>query len=119
MYIAGGITRNDNQPSECETHFYYEKYGKYTNLTDRGKLKVPSDHTCQWLFFCFILFHTIKEKVCYKSLSKIFMLISEFHFFSMEKKHASIFANIILKNLCKHDTARSEKEPALKVLKLS
>ena len=28
VYIAGYITRNDNQPSECETHFYYEKYGK-------------------------------------------------------------------------------------------
>ena len=51
VYVAGYITRNDNQPSECETHFHYEKYGKYTNLTDRGKLKVPSDHTCQWLFF--------------------------------------------------------------------
>ena len=73
VYIAGYITRNDNQPSECET-YYYEKYGKYTNLTDRGKLWVPFDQTCQWLFFCFILFYTIKEKVCYKSLNNIFML---------------------------------------------
>ena len=24
VYIAGYITRNGNQPSECETHFYYE-----------------------------------------------------------------------------------------------
>ena len=46
VYIAGYITRNDDQLSEYETHFYYEKYGKYTNLTDRRKLKVPSDHTC-------------------------------------------------------------------------
>ena len=51
VYIAGYIKRNDNQPSECETHFYNEKYGKYTNLTDHRKLKVPSDHTWQWLFF--------------------------------------------------------------------
>ena len=62
VYIAGYITRNDNQPSKCETHFYYEKYGKYTNLTDRGKLKVPSDHTSQWLFFCFLLFPYNKGK---------------------------------------------------------
>ena len=47
VYIAGYITRNDNQPSECEIHFYYEMYGKYTNLTDRGKLKVLSNHTCK------------------------------------------------------------------------
>ena len=69
--------------------------------------------------FCFILFHTIKEKVCHKSLSNIFMLISEFHFFNMEKKHTSIFANIVWKNFSEHGTPRSEKEPALKVLKLS
>ena len=91
VYIAGYITRNDNQPSECETHFYYEKYGKYTNLTDHGKLKVPSNHTCQWLFFCFILFHTIKEKVCYKSLSNIFMLLFEFHFFQYGEKACFYF----------------------------
>ena len=30
VYIAGYITRNDNQLSECETHFFYEKYGRYT-----------------------------------------------------------------------------------------
>ena len=75
VYIAKYITRNDNQPSECEIHFYYEKYGKYTNLTDHGKLKVLFDHTCQWLFFCFILFHTIKEKFYYKSLSNFYMLV--------------------------------------------
>ena len=85
VYIAGYITRNDNQSSEWETHFYYEKCGKYTYLTDGEKLKVTLDHTCQWLFLCFILFHTRKEKVCYKSLSNIFMLISKFHFVNMEK----------------------------------
>ena len=114
VYIAGYISRNDNQRSEFETHFYYEKYGKYTNLTDREKLKVPSDPTCQWLFFCFILSHTIKEKVCYESLSNIFMLISEFHFFNIEKKHASIFANTVLKMFCKYGISRSEKELAQK-----
>ena len=47
------------------------------------------------------------------------MLIPEFHFFNMEKKHATIFAIIVLKIFCKHGTPRSEKEPALKVFKLS
>ena len=51
LYIAGYITRNDNQTSECENHFYNEKYEKYTNLTDCEKIKVPSDHTFQWFFF--------------------------------------------------------------------
>ena len=113
VYVAGYITRNDNQPSECETHFYYEKYGKYINLTDHGKLKIPSYHTSQWLFFCFILFHTIKEKVCYKSLSNIFILISEFHFFNMEKKYASIFANIVLKKIFANMTYSDQKKNQL------
>ena len=38
------------------------------------------------------------------------MPISEFHFFNMEKKHASFFANIILKKFCKYGTPRSEKK---------
>ena len=103
VFIAGYITWNDNQHIEYEDHFYYEKYEKYTNLTNCGKLNVPSDYTYQWLFFCF---DTIKEKVFYKSLSNSFMLISEFHFFNMKKKHASIFANIVLKIFCKHGKHR-------------
>ena len=119
MYIAGYITKNDNQPCECETHFYYEKYGKYINLTDCGKLEVTSDHTCQWLFFCFILFHSIKEKVCYKSSSNIFMHISDLHFFLYGEKVCFYFCKYSFKTFCKHGSPRSEKEPALGVLKLS
>ena len=47
------------------------------------------------------------------------MLISKFNFSKMEKKYASFFANIVLKIFCKNAAPRSEKEPALKVLKLS
>lgn len=44
--IAGYVTRNDNQSSECENNFYYEKYRPIHSI-DHGKLKVPSDHTQQ------------------------------------------------------------------------
>ena len=102
VYIAGYITRNDNQPSECENHFYYEKYGKYTKLTDRGKLKVPFDHTCQRLFVWFILFHTIKEKVCDKSLSNIFFfffcLFLSFIFFQHGEKACFYFCKYSFEN---------------------
>ena len=53
MYIAEYIARNDSQPSENEICFYYKEYRKYTNSIDRGKIKVPTEHTCQWLFFLF------------------------------------------------------------------
>lgn len=113
VYIAGYITKKDNETSEFDTYFY-EKYGDYRKSLERGKLKIPSDHTCQWLFFCFILFHTLKENVCHISLSNILILIPDFHFFRMERKHVHIFANIVLKNFCRYNTPRSDKEPALK-----
>ena len=47
------------------------------------------------------------------------MLISEFQFFNKAKKHGSIFANIVLKNVGKHSTPRSKKESAQKVLIIS
>ena len=95
VYIAGYITKSDNQLSQCKTHFYYEKYEKYINLTDRGKLKVPFDHTCQWFFFfCLILFHTIKEKVCYKSLSNIFFCLFLSFIFSTGRKRMFLFLQI-------------------------
>ena len=47
------------------------------------------------------------------------MFISEFHFFQHGEKASSIFANVVLKHFCKHGTPKSEKERALKVLKLS
>ena len=51
VYIAGYNARNDTQPSEYETHFYYKKYEKFTKYMDPGKLKAPSEQICQWLFF--------------------------------------------------------------------
>ena len=82
VYIAGYITRNDNQPSECETNFYYEKYGKYSNLTDCGKLKVPPDHICQWLFF--VSFFSIQQRNDV-TLSNILCLFLSFLFSTRRK----------------------------------
>ena len=123
VYIAGYVTRNDPELSENQllelTTFYFQKYGKVTNELDRGGLNVPSDCCCQWTFFCFIIFNTVKTKVCRKSLCNIFMAISEFHTLNMSKTHGQILSNLLLKNYCKSSTPRSDKEPAVKVLKLS
>ena len=91
LYIAGYVVRNNYDEEKLLEHtaFYYEKFGKYIKSLDRGGLKIPSDTTCQWVFFSFILFHTVKEKVCRKSLSRIFMLVSEFYFFDMAQKHCN------------------------------
>ena len=63
-YIAGYITRNDFGSSEekllNETTFYHEKFGQYLDVMDRGGLNIPTDNTCQWSVFSFILFNSLK-----------------------------------------------------------
>ena len=47
------------------------------------------------------------------------MMVSEYYDFEMEKRHAIILSNVLLKNLAKVTSPRLGKEPALKMLKLS
>ena len=68
VYIAGYIAGNDSGSSEekllNETTFYHRKYRQYLDAMDRGGLDIPTDNTCHWSVFCFILFNAVKEKVC-------------------------------------------------------
>ena len=77
VHIAGYVTRYD-MPSESEllhtTTFYFHKYGSYEPYTkdlDRGGLKVPTDTSCQWTFFCYIVFNAVRDQVCKQSLSNL------------------------------------------------
>lgn len=119
LYIAGYVTRNDPAEEDSATYFYYEKYGSYLDEMTRGGLKVPTDSAVQWTIFCFIMLQVVKSHVCRTSLSNILFTISEIYCFGMEESHAQILANIFIKNECLAQTPRSDKEPALKVLKLS
>jgi hypothetical protein len=123
IYIAGYVTRKDPELDEVsqlgQTTFYFEKFGQYTNSLDRGGLNIPSDRSCQWTIFSFILFNVVKDSVCRKSFSKIALTLSDTFEFEMEERHARILSNIFIKNYCSSSTPRSTKEPALKRLKLS
>ena len=122
VHVAGYVTRNDFV-TESElfdtTAFYFEKYGDYTKLLDRGGLNIPTDDACQWAFFCYIIFNAVKDSICRKSLCNLFMLVSEMNDFGMRKEHGRILSNIFLKNYCADVTPRSTKETGQKVLKLS
>ena len=86
---------------------------------DGDGLNIPTDNTCQWSIFCFILFNAVKEKVCRKYFCNLCMMVSEYYDFDMEKRHWVILSNILSKNLAKVASPRLGKEPAVKVLKLS
>ena len=68
---------------------------------DRGGFNIPTDNTCHWSIFCFILFNAVKEKVCRKSFCNFCMMVSEYDDFDMEKRQGLILSNILLKHLSK------------------
>ena len=123
VYIEGYITRNDSGSSEekllNETTFYHQIYEQYLDAMDRGGFNIPTNDTCQWSIFCFILFNAVKEKVFRKSFCKLCMMVSEYYDFDTEKRHGTMLSNILLKNLAKVTSPRLGKEAALKILKLS
>ena len=122
VHMAGYVTKKDELSEEalidCTT-FYFEKYGKYTKDIDRGGLKIPSDKSVQWSIFSYIIFNTVRDRVCRKSLSNILYQISQIFTFSMSKKNCDTLSNIFLSNHCKESNPRSSKETSQKVLKLS
>ena len=109
----------EQKAKRMETKLLYEKYGTYMRNMDRGGLKVPNDRCCQWIFFCYIMFETLKDSTCRKSLSKIFHLVSETCDFGMTEKQVRRLCNIFFKNICLFSSHHSGKEGVLKVLKLS
>ena len=128
VHIAGYVTRRDqgqlrvlseNDDDDGTTFFYFERYGEYTREMDRGGLHKPTDSTCQWVFFCYIMFVAIKESVCRLSLSRVFDEVSDTYHFSMRRNHSRTLSNIFLNNYCREMTPRSNKEANQKVLKLS
>jgi len=123
VYIAGYVTRKDGEIGEDEllsvTTFYHQKFGSFTDGVDRGMLNIPNDRACQWTFFSYILFSSIKQKVCQKSLSTALDNIASHYSFNMSKLHSRTLSNIFLNNHCIASTPRSSKESQQKVLKLS
>ena len=60
------------------------------------------------------------QKLCRSSLSSLFIDIANgYKLESIERKHGNILANIFFNNYCHLHTPGSDKEPQLKVLKLS
>ena len=123
VYVAGYVTRRDEEMTEEEslacTTFYYDSFGDFTKELDNDGINVPSDSACQFIFFSYILFQTIKDNVCGVSLANILYYVSEFYDFNMEKRHCKIFSNTLLNYHCKDQTPLLDKEPCQKVLKLS
>jgi len=58
----------------------------------------------------------VKDKICRKSLSLIFVQISEHHGFGMSEIHSKTLANIFINNYCTAKCPRSTKEAKQKVL---
>ena len=119
VHIAGYVCRKSLSEDEDETYHYYEKYGKFTNSLSRGGLTVPGDKACQWAAMSYLMFGSLKHKVCRTSLTRIFQNISNFHALMIDGLQARMLANTLLSIFCKSISPRQQKETKQKVLKLS
>ena len=79
VYMAGYVTRKDEM-SERElldsTMFYHQKYGAYLDEIDRGGLKIPTDTTCQWVMFSYVMFNYVRSHVCRTSLVDVLKAVA-------------------------------------------
>ena len=101
VYISGYIIRKDfpaNVTNADDTYEYYDKFSGYTKELNRGGLVIPYDAMCQFVFFAYILFHEIMNKVCKKSLCNALMVISDCYTLNVDRKHGTILSNILLNN---------------------
>ena len=60
-----------------DTYYFCEKFGSYLDELNRGGLTKPGDTVVQWVMYSHIIFNSVVEHVCRKSLSNVFMIISE------------------------------------------
>ena len=92
-----------------DTYFYYETYGEYSQKQNRGGLTLttPPDSVCQWTIFGFIIFNTVKSKVCRKSLVKILENVADHYNFNVRGRNCITLANIFLNNFCRLATPKS------------
>ena len=116
LYNAGYVTPKDD-PNIDDTQYYYQKFGSFLKNLDRGGLNAPTDTYCQWTVLCYIMFHSVQDVTCRKSLSKLFLSISEKYNFGITRAKSYILCNIFFKNYSLLFSPKSDKGCALKVLK--
>ena len=54
VYITRYLQKDTSEIDD--TIQYYENYGDFINVLNRGGLTIPSDSCVQWIIFCYILF---------------------------------------------------------------
>ena len=120
VYIAEYATAKDK--SDCDTedsHFYYDKYGSFTEYLNRGGLHVPGDSVCQWVIYSYVMLHEVANHCCRKSLCKVLQTTSDLYELNIKNTYLLRLSNIFFNNYCSLYSPKSTKEPRQKILKLS
>ena len=97
VYIARYVTRNDDPVSD-DAQFYFHNFGLFLKTMDWGGLNIPTDSYCQWAIFCYIMFNSVKDVTCRRSLNNLFLLVSDRYDFKISKKQCYTLGNIFFKN---------------------
>ena len=112
VYIAGYVSKKGLEIKD-DTFCYYNMYGNYTSSLDRGGF----ENTWWYLLFCYV----DAENLCRYTLASLFFDIGYAYYGSanIERRHCNVLSNIYFNNYCELHTPGSDKEPQLKLLKLS
>ena len=117
LYIAGYVQKDASEIDD--TIQYYENYGDFINVLNRGGLTISLDSCVQWIIFCYILFTQLTDDFCQSFLTNQFESIAMKYTLQIQRKHGKKLANTFTKNYSVFKTLRSTKECIQKVLKLS
>ena len=119
VYIAGYIVGKGEIGNDADdSHFYYNKYGSFTDNLNRGGLHLPGDTVCQWVVYDYIMFSEVVNLCCRKSLCRILSNLSDLYDLLIKDIYLPILANILFNNYCSLCSPKATQEPRQIILKL-
>ena len=101
VYTAGYIVGKDENGNDADdSHFYYNKYGSFTDNLNRGSVRLSGDAVCHWVINGYIMFNEVVNHCCRKLLRRILLNISELYVFQIKHTYLQKFANILFNCYC-------------------
>ena len=66
---------------------------------DQGGLNIPTDSYCQWAIFWYIMFNSVKDVTCRRSLNNLFLLVSDRYDLSYPKNNVTHYVTYSLRTI--------------------
>jgi hypothetical protein len=126
VYVAGYLSFKYCNCEILDTRFEYEAYRNYFDSIDRGRLTVPSDCIVTFVYYAYLSFICNQEELqlpCHNVMMTYCREIdAKYGLLHTNTESATIsrsFCNILFNNYTKSISSNGNKEPVIKLAKLS